>query len=452
MPPTKRVDLDAERLVRTLRDHFPSPGVYWVAFSGGLDSTVLLTSLASQRQLLPAPLRAVHIDHCLQSESAAWADHCERVCGSLGIPFVRRLVDAKPATGESPEAAARRARYAAITALMDDKDMLLTAHHLDDQAETVLLQMMRAAGVAGVAAMPKLRRFAAGWHVRPLLDTPRTALRRWADDRSLQWIDDPSNQQTAADRNYLRHRVLPLLSERWPAAAANLAKTAAHVAAAHNALKEQAANDLAAAGVDRNRLNLAVFAQFPPFRQRAVLQLWLQRAEVELPSSGTLSELCDQLLNAAQDSEPSFELGDKRLRRFRGVAWLFEPPPDDLPDKAIPWPQGVDTLSLPYGMVRRVWRRGGIPQACWSSSRPEIRFRTPGFRCQPLGRQGKRGFKALAQEHKVPPWQRPWLPLVYLNDRPAAVANCCVCEPFGSDDEGWWIEWSESSEHEPRQR
>lgn len=441
-PPTERPGLDAERLARTLNELFPADGAYWVAYSGGLDSTVLLTALADRRELLRAPLRAVHVDHGLQPESATWADRCEGVCRALDVPFTLCRVDATPARGESPEAAARDARYDAMADVIGDQDVLLTAHHRDDQAETVLLQLMRGAGVAGIAAMPALKAFGRGWHARPLLDLPRAALQRWAEAHRLQWIDDPSNQQVDADRNYLRHRVLPALAERWPGATGSIARTAAHAAAAHHALQEQAAADLDAATIDRHRIDLAVFAGFSALRQRAVLQQWFRRAAVAPPSSTTLAELQHQLLQAREDSGPCFELGRYRLRRFRGIAWLIEAPPVDAPGGAIAWPDGSESLALPYGLVRRVWRRGGIAPESWSNGRPEIRFRAPGFRCQPVGRQGRRALKALAQEHGIPPWQRPWLPLLYIDRRPAAVANCCVCEPFGSDGEGWWIEWS----------
>ena len=441
-PPAEQIGLDDERLARTLNEQCPARGAYWVAFSGGLDSTVLLTALAGRRDLLSAPLRAVHVDHGLQPESAIWADHCEDVCRALDVPCVRRRVDARPARGESPEAAARGARYDAIADVIGDRDVLLTAHHRDDQAETVLLQLMRGAGVAGIAAMPALKPFGQGWHARPLLDLPRAALQRWAEAHRLRWIDDPSNRQVDADRNYLRHRVLPALTERWPGAADRIARTAAHAAAAHHALQDQAAADLDTATIDRHRIDLAVLAGLSPLRQRAVLQQWFRQAGVTPPSSATLAELRHQLLHAREDGGLCFELDEYRLRRFRGSAWLIAAPPDEVPGGAIAWPDGIESLALPYGSVRRVWRRGGIAPESWANGRPEIRFRAPGFRCQPVGRQGRRDLKALAQEHDIPPWQRPWLPLLYVDRRPAAVANCCVCEPFGSAGEGWWIEWS----------
>jgi tRNA(Ile)-lysidine synthase len=198
---SRQATLDPGKLFQRLRDGYPCANTCWVAFSGGMDSTVLLTALVEGRVDLPFPLKAVHVDHGLQPASSDWSAHCADVCHSLGIPLSCLRVDARPRRGESPEAAARAARYAAMEKLMGDGDLLLTAHHRDDQAETVLLQLLRAAGVAGLAAMPALKRFGAGWHGRPLLDLPRSALQRWAEAHSLKWIEDPSNALIDADRN-----------------------------------------------------------------------------------------------------------------------------------------------------------------------------------------------------------------------------------------------------------
>ena len=208
-----------ERIVVRLTQDLPRPRGYRVAFSGGLDSTALLHLLGLARSQLAAPVEAVHVDHQLQSASAAWTDHCREVCRQLEIPLQVLTVDAHPTPGQSPEAAARQARYAALSEMHRGDEMLLTAHHVDDQAETLLLQLLRGAGVEGLAAMPMIRTWQGGWHARPLLDIPRRALHAWAQAQGLAWIEDPSNAHTTADRNYLRHEIMPRLLGRWPAAA-----------------------------------------------------------------------------------------------------------------------------------------------------------------------------------------------------------------------------------------
>lgn len=443
---SRQIGLDTGRLARQLGNDFPGEGVYWVAFSGGMDSTVLLAALAEQRDALPRTLRAIHIDHQLQPASAGWASHCADVCRSLDIPLVLRTVDGRPVPGESPEAAARDARYAAIASEIADGDVVLTAHHRDDQAETVMLQLMRAAGVAGIAAMPPSKRFGQGWLARPLLGLPRSALQRWAVDHAMNWIEDPSNQQLEADRNYVRHEVLPRLVARWPAAINGLSSTAAHAAAALGALREQAGEDLERVRVDRYRLDLSTLTQLSSYRRRALLLAWFREFDLPAPGSDTLAEMLRQLSDAGGDTEPCFGLGDRQLRRYRHTAWLVKPTPSLPPPDSLPWSHGAERLDLPLGSLRFERRRAGIAPERWLSGQVEVRFRQPGIRCRPAGRDGGRDFKGLAQECSVPPWLRPWLPLIFIDGQLAAAASCCICKPFGSDGDGWWPVWSELPE------
>lgn len=443
--------LDPAKLVQQLRDDYPCANTCWVAFSGGLDSTVLLTVLAEQRAELPFTLKAVHVDHGLQPGSADWAVHCAEVCRSLGIPLSGLTVDAHPRRGESPEAVARAARYAAIENLMEDGDLLLTAHHRNDQAETVLLQLLRAAGVAGLAAMPALKRFGVGWHGRPLLDLPRSALRRWAEERSLEWIEDPSNALINADRNYLRHEVLPRLFTRWPATEASLAASASHAAETLEALQQQAAEDLDQVRVDQHRLDISSLSKLSMHRRRAVLQAWFREFELVMPSAGTLGEMLRQLMEADPDRGPCFCLGERQLRRYRDMAWLVMPPPSATPaGSVLAWPSGADQVELPFGTLRLVRRSPGIALQRWSSGRAEIRFRNAKVSCRRHGRQGAKDFKELAQECAVPPWLRPWWPLLFIDGELAAVANGVVCEPFLDRKEGWWPVWSELPDMESK--
>lgn len=200
----------------------PRPSGYLVAYSGGLDSHVLVHALAGLRAELRLPVRALHVHHGLQPQADDWVVHCEAVCRQLEIPLLVEQLDLAPGAGESIEAAARAARYAAIAKHLRRDEMLLTAQHRDDQAETLLLQLLRGAGLEGLSGMPGCRAWQGGWHARPLLDVDREALAVYARDHQLQWIEDPSNLDERFDRNYLRHRVMPLLRARWPSATTTL--------------------------------------------------------------------------------------------------------------------------------------------------------------------------------------------------------------------------------------
>ncbi|HYN76777.1 MAG TPA: tRNA lysidine(34) synthetase TilS, partial [Lamprocystis sp. (in: g-proteobacteria)] len=230
--------------MRPLADFAPA-GRIWVAYSGGLDSTALLHAAGAVREHLPGALWAVHIDHGLSPESRRWGEHCRAVSAGLGVAFHCRRVELKPVPGESLEAVARAARYGELAALLGPGDLLLTAHHQDDQAETLLLALLRGSGVHGLAAMPFAVDLGLGHLVRPLLGVSRADLGRYAHTRGLTWVDDPSNRESAMDRNYLRNRVMPLLRERWPAVSATLSRSAGHCAAAADLVDLAAARELA---------------------------------------------------------------------------------------------------------------------------------------------------------------------------------------------------------------
>ena len=205
----------------------PQPGhPLLIGFSGGLDSTVLLQLLASDPSMHRAGLRALHVHHGLQAAADAWAEHCARQAAALGVALEVLRVDVPRDGGHGLEAAAREARYAALAAALAPGETLATAHHLDDQAETFLLRALRASGPEGLGAMRPWRRFAGGWHWRPLLALPRATLQAWAQAHALEWIEDPSNALPDPDRNFLRLQVLPMLQRRWPHAAAALARSA----------------------------------------------------------------------------------------------------------------------------------------------------------------------------------------------------------------------------------
>ena len=207
-------------------------GRVWIAYSGGLDSTVLLRAAAAVRERLPGALWAVHIDHGLHPDSGRWGEHCRVTCEDLAIPLLGRRVEVQPGRGESLEAVARAARYGEFSALLAPGDLLLTAHHQDDQAETLLLALIRGSGVHGLAAMPRGGGPGA-WPAGPPPAGPRARpLEHYARTLGLTWLEDPTNREPAMDRNYLRNLVLPLMRERWPAVSATLARSAAHCAEA----------------------------------------------------------------------------------------------------------------------------------------------------------------------------------------------------------------------------
>ncbi|MBT8093949.1 MAG: tRNA lysidine(34) synthetase TilS, partial [Gammaproteobacteria bacterium] len=225
-----------------LRTEVPAPSRYVLAYSGGLDSTVLAHALAASAT--GVPVIAVHIDHGLHAESSQWSEHCRDFAAGLGIEFRCRKVLVQLESGKGPEASAREARYSALHAEIEPGDWLLSAHHREDQAETLLLNLVRGSGPAGIAGIGAVRRFGCGWLVRPLLHVDREALQGYAGRQGLQWLEDPSNTDRRFDRNFLRHEVLPRLKTRWPDIAARLQRSARHAGEAAALLADLAAIDL----------------------------------------------------------------------------------------------------------------------------------------------------------------------------------------------------------------
>ena len=424
----------------------PLPAAWQVAFSGGLDSTVLLHALHTLREQLTVPVGAIHIHHGLQADADHWADHCRAVCNALEIPLTVLQVDARAASGDSPEAAARHARYTAIAGWLAPDHCLLTAQHRDDQAETLLLQLMRGAGVQGLAAMPVISALGQGSHLRPLLEMDREGLLDYARASGLAWIEDPTNAETAYDRNFLRHEILPVLRTRWPSVSASLSRSAAHAAEATALLDGLAVdNRLAVAGERDDTLSVTAVAALPPARQRNILRYWIRRQAGQAPSTAVLERVQNDMLTSREDAEPCVTWGGCQLRRYRDELFLL---PAALPPQALPecaW-QLQEPLALPGSGVLSATRMlgQGLRCAAVSEAGVQVRWRVGGESCRPVGRGHRHALKKLFQEAGVPPWQRDRIPLLYVGDELAAVAGMWICEPFqaGPQEPGYRIHWA----------
>lgn len=377
-----------------------------LAFSGGLDSTALLHRLASDPSFRGNNLRAVHVHHGLHAQADAWATHCQRFCDTLGVTLLVVRVDVARDSGEGLEAAARQARYAAIRDMLAPGEVLVTAHHRDDQAETFLLRALRASGPDGLAAMRDWRAFAHGWHWRPLLRTPRSALLAYAERHGLDWIEDPSNADADFDRNFLRQRVLPLLRERWPHADAAFARSAQLSAEASGLLAEADARALAtAATLDARTLSVSALLALPAPRRSRVLRCWIRRLGLPpLPAEG-LARIETELLPARADAEARFDWHGATIRRWRDLlhASVLHP--------ALPaaWRQDWDgrlPLVLPEGSTLSLEGANALP------SPVQAHARAGGERIVLPGRRHSTTLKNVLLDLGVPPWTRDVLPLL----------------------------------------
>ena len=417
----------------------------WVAFSGGMDSHVLLHALARHRKDLAMPLGAVHVNHGLHGHSPVWAEHCREVCAGLGVAFVLLAGDARPAPGESPEAAARELRYGLLRDWLPAGALLLSAHHRDDQAETLLLQLLRGAGPKGLSAMPARAVLGRGSLLRPLLDCARAELRAYADTEGLAWVEDPSNADTRLDRNFLRQRLLPELRGRWPAVTAVLARSAELCAEAAELQDLVAAQDgIGTADARHGTLSVTALQRLPEARQRNLLRHWLQAAGYSLPSRVVLGRIVTEVLAARPDAEPCVHWAGAEVRRHRDTLYAMAPlaPLAEEPD--LSWTPG-EVLTLAGGELRAEAATGeGLRLA--TGTRLQVRFRQGGEQLRLPGCAHHRTLKQLLQERGVPPWERERLPLLYLGEELVAVADLWVVagHQAGPGEPGWKVHWHPS--------
>ena len=405
---------------------------YWLAYSGGCDSHVLVHAMAAlQQQGLPQSVHVLHINHGLQAQSNEWENHCQAVCEALSLPIEIIRVDATPQRGESPEEAARRARYAAFSNILQSDDGLLLAHHQDDQAETLMLQLLRGAGLKGLAAMPNHSPFAKGWLGRPLLDFSRASLHHYAEQQGLVWIDDPSNANTAFDRNYLRHEVMPLLRQRWPAVSATLSRVAGHLADGAELLKQLAEQDWLEHRGEGRCLKLDCIGELEPPRLRNLLRHWLTEVcGVTQANSGHLNRIMHEVIPAAEDANPLVCWSGAEVRRYRGQLYAETPGNTPFVTEGVAWDARHSLQLNGQCLVPHLVRGQGIAPEQLAQHIVSVRYRQGGERCKPVGRGHHHSLKKLFQEWGVPPWRRQQVPLIYIGDELAQVVGHCICEPF----------------------
>ena len=404
-----------------------------VAFSGGLDSTVLLHALA--RALVDRPnyrIRAAHVDHQLQRDSAIWRQHCGSVALSLQLEFVPLVVKVAADPELSPEAAARDARYAALRQILKPNEVLLTAHHADDHLETMLLALMRGAGLRGLSGVPSVQIFGGGWLARPLLEFSRAELEEWARSEQLQWLDDPSNANTNFDRNFLRHRVLPALRERWPAAAHSATRSTAHLREAGRLLDVLAAADLESVAIG-SCLSMTQLASLAPARRRNVLRHWIRQHGMRVPSTRKLATIERDLLIAREDRLPCVEWDDVEVRRHRGLLYCMRQRPAFEPADPLPW-NVSQVLELPAQLGRLRAQRDAAGGLAVARARGELQvhFRRGGEELQPAGDPHHRKLKKLLQDAGVLPWWRDRVPLIYSAEQLVAVGDLWIAEEFAA--------------------
>lgn len=415
----------------------------FVGYSGGLDSHVLLHALVSLRGR--SGLTALHINHQLSPQAATWAAHCRQTCADIGVAYVEETVSVHE-RGAGWEHAARVARYAAFARYVGDGDLLLLGHQADDQSETVLYRLLRGAGTGGLAGMPAARSLGVGGLLRPLLGIPRAALRRYAVVQGLRWIEDDSNQQLNFDRNYLRHRVIPALAQRWPDYNTRLARSAAWCRDADGLLGDLAELDMRALDPRKERLGWSLNARelikLSDQRRGNVLRHWALQCGLPPPRRAAVAAVSTELLPARHDAAPRLRWPGGEWRRFRDRLYMLAGGHwHQRTSAAVPWTRFPQALRLADGSRLSASPDSGPGLRVPAGSHLCVHFRRGGERCRPAGRQNSNTLKKLLQAYDMEPWLRDHVPLVYVDGELAAVGDLWVCQGLYSQSGGWVLRW-----------
>jgi tRNA(Ile)-lysidine synthase len=332
---------------------------------------------------------------------------------------------------------------------VEEGDCLLTAHHQDDQAETLLIQLLRGAGPRGLAAMPAFANFQHGWHARPLLAYSRDELLDYAQQAQLSWIDDESNSDTRFDRNFLRHEIMPRLKSRFPAMASTLSRSAGLCAEAAELLANMAADDLSRVRLDEDSVSVSSLQIMGEVRARNLLHQWCRDRGLSTPTAAQLQCVWDEVIGASADSEPVVSWAGGEARRYRDALFMGSPLAAHDATQSITW-DGHQRLLIPalgsaLGELHVEQVLGqGISPAALENRRLEIRFRQGGEQLRPVGREGHHALKKLFQEAGIPPWLRDRIPLLYADDQLLAVAGRWVAHEAAAkpDELGVCLRWS----------
>lgn len=414
-------------LINFLKDFCLTYGfhrTYWIAYSGGLDSHVLLHALSTLRLQHPLKLRAIHINHGLSVHATSWETHCASICEELKIELISKKIQFS-AKNKSFEEVARDFRYQELKSYLESDDFLMTAHHKDDQAETVLLQMLRGAGPKGLAAMPVKKKLGKGFQVRPLLHFTREDLKKYAREHHLVWIEDESNSDNRFMRNFLRHEILPVLKKRLPNVTTTLSRVAENCAEAAAFIQTISKKDLAQLrGEHPNTLSIKKLLLHSDMTQRQLLRIWIHELNYPLPTATKLKQIQKDMLYAKKDRTPLVSWQGIELRRYDGNLYIMKTrEPHDV-NASYEWDLSCPLFIPSLGTLKPPLDKKII------AKKIRIHFRQGGEIIQLSNQKMHHSLKKLFQTWKVPPWERSRIPLISIEDKLIGVLGYFIREDY----------------------
>ncbi len=428
---------DSERLLAVLQRHPNSP-VYWVGFSGGADSTALLCALHELKPRLQAKIKVLHFNHGLHIDSDSWQKHCEFLCDELGIEFRAKRLSVNRASGAGIEAEARLVRYKAVENILGVGEFFLTAHHQDDQAETLLLNLVRGSGVDGLAGMPESRRIGNGLLVRPLLDFPMESLRQYLDLHQKNWLEDPSNDDQAFDRNFVRKSLLPLLSDRWPGVSERIARSSGLCRQASSTLATWAEQELTGHLLHPQILSLKNLSLADPAFS-LLLRHWLRNNNAASLPARQLEELRNQCGRASAGNQVKISWHGWVMQLFQDSLWLqTESTICHCPE--LKWSEpgplalgrGLGTLDIPYSADD--WPK-----------QLTVNRRLGGEKILVSKNGQNKDLKDILRVAGIPPWLRPSIPLLHGPESLLAVGDLVISQQL----QDWLDEWNSRLSWQP---
>ena len=427
------VDLDQRRL--------------FVAYSGGVDSTVLLHVLCSYRDHLDLELVALHADHQLQDSSCEWRTHCQSFCAKLGIPFQEHKFEIRDIRGIGLEAAARKARYSWFLERTGGA-VLVTGHNQDDQAETVLFRLVRGSGAHGLAAISQTSEIQGNLIARPLLCESRADIEAYAEHWDLPYIKDDSNCDVSIDRNYIRHQIMPLFRKRWPAVDKTISRAADHLQSQRLLVTTGVRSDLQACKSDERvcilgdfgRLKLDALAGLGNPRIADVLRYWIRQYRMEVPNTARLMELIRQIRETGGSRRCMIRWRDGELRTYRALLHLVPPQPGPAFPGTRAWSTDESIDIVAAGIrLRSVLRRGrGLRISVPGVAGLRLDWRAKGEKIRPIGSPHNRSVKNLFQQAGIPPWERIRIPGLYVGQKLVCIPGLAVDSKYAAQngDEG----------------
>jgi tRNA(Ile)-lysidine synthase len=434
----------SERVAAKIAPLLPEQSCILIGLSGGVDSVVLLHLLRQVAPKFSWQLSALHVHHGISQNADAWVKFCTELCENYNIPLTIEHVDIAPLREHGIEAAARKLRHAAFA--KQPCDVVALAHHADDQSETLLLQLLRGAGVRGASAMPLYSvrpelvegavrtaslKSSTRSIIRPLLQCSRQEILDYAVAHQLQWIEDESNADDSYPRNFIRHRVLPLLGEKFPAYRDTLARSAQHFAEASSLLDELAQQD-AVQAIDGETMAVAALQSLTPPRAKNLLRYFLHRLGAPMPQAVQLDEMLQQLCNARDDAVVCISFGDWQVRRYQGKVYVLPALGEYDKHIVMSWYGEVqlDWSALNTPLQFNHMQGVGISLEKLQRTPVTLRLRQGGEALRPQSKAATRTLKNLLQESHIPPWQRDRLPLLYCGEELVCVVGVAIAAAY----------------------